>query len=301
MPQNLPLQIISAPSILGLWPSGVESLPEALLSKDLKERLQATLPVIPVDTLNKTYSAGRDQESGCLNTDSIKYFSERLAAIIEDELQTQHFPLVFGGDCSVLIGIMPAVKTVFNGGLIFIDAHADFYAPHQSTTGQVADMDLAIVTGRGPKQLTSINGHSCFVTDAKVLHLAQRDQDETRQYGSQQISDSGITCVDLKSIQTNGLEYTKSKIESFLSGLPGERFWIHFDTDSLDDAINPAVDYRLPGGLSFEEAAFILATAIRSGQVIGMSVTIFNPSKDPSREIAEMLVNLLEKVLDAST
>ncbi|CAN5501775.1 hypothetical protein BH23BAC1_BH23BAC1_25200 [soil metagenome] len=62
-----------------------------------------------------------------------------------------------GGDCSIHIGIMSALKEKGNYGLIFLDTHADFYAPEQSITGEVADMDLAIVTGRGPEILNNIN------------------------------------------------------------------------------------------------------------------------------------------------
>jgi arginase len=42
------------------------------------------------------------------------------------------------------------------------------------------------------------------------------------------------------------------------NGLAG--FWIHLDADALDDAIMPAVDYRLPDGLSWGELDIILRT-----------------------------------------
>ena len=35
-------------------------------------------------------------------------------------------------------------------------------------------------------------------------------------------------------------------------------FWVHLDVDVLDDAIMPAVYYRHPGGLSWDEAAQLL-------------------------------------------
>jgi arginase len=40
----------------------------------------------------------------------------------------------------------------------FIDGHSDFYQPEASPTGEVADMELAIVCGRGPDILTNIGG-----------------------------------------------------------------------------------------------------------------------------------------------
>jgi arginase len=37
-----------------------------------------------------------------------------------------------------------------------------------------------------------------------------------------------------------------------------EAFWIHLDPDVLDDAVMPAVDYRLPGGMSWDELSVVL-------------------------------------------
>ena len=45
-------------------------------------------------------------------------------------------------------------------------------------------------------------------------------------------------------------------------GLDG--FWVHLDVDVLDDALMPAVNYRDPGGLTWEEAADILGGLLTS-------------------------------------
>jgi arginase len=69
-------------------------------------------------------------------------------------------------------------------------------------------------------------------------------------------------------------------------------FWIHLDTDVLDDKIMPAVDYRLHrGGIEFFELSFLLRRLIESKKTIGMTVTIFNPSLDPTGQIADKLVS----------
>jgi arginase len=123
------IEIISAPSILGLKPSGVEYLPDSLLSSGIAEFLQVKNPVISLDTLNHKYSYDRDSDTKCLNTKAIRDFSSRLITVVHDIVTRNHFPLVLGGDCSILIGIMPALKTIGKYGLVFMDAHADFYEP----------------------------------------------------------------------------------------------------------------------------------------------------------------------------
>ena len=68
---------------------------------------------------------------------------------------------------------------------------------------------------------------------------------------------------------------------------------MHLDVDVLDDALMPAVDYRHPGGLSWQEAAEILGGLLASDRARGLEVTIFNPRLDPGGGIARRLSDLL--------
>jgi arginase len=72
---------------------------------------------------------------------------------------------------------------------------------------------------------------------------------------------------------------------------------VHLDADVLDDAVMPAVDYRMPGGLSLDELAKILQVAIASGRAIGLNITIFNPKLDNDGSIAAAFVDALTKGL----
>jgi arginase len=68
---------------------------------------------------------------------------------------------------------------------------------------------------------------------------------------------------------------------------------VHLDVDVLDDAVMPAVDYRLPGGLTWVELETVLRTAISNGQAVGLDVTIFNPRLDPDGQITARLAECL--------
>jgi arginase len=292
------IQIIAAPSILGLKSEGVEKLPEKLLACGLKQKLQAKPDVIAVATLNDDRNEIRDTDSHCLNTIAIRSFSMQLGKAVSAIIDANHFAFVLGGDCSILLGIMPALKAKGSYGLFFIDAHADFYEPEKSTTGEVADMDLAIITGRGPEPLTNINGLKPYVLDKNVIHISQRDEKQTEEYGSQDLRDTAITCFSLQSIRDKGMSLTVNDILQHMSGLDVKGFWIHFDTDVLADEINPAVDYRLPGGLQFEEAEMLIKSLLRTGKIAGISVTIYNANLDPDGSIAEGITNCLSKAFD---
>jgi arginase len=65
------------------------------------------------------------------------------------------------------------------------------------------------------------------------------------------------------------------------------------DVDVLDDAVMPAVDYRLPDGLTWDELATVLRAAVATGHVAGLDIAIFNPTLDRDGRIAAALVDTL--------
>ncbi|MFC4873192.1 arginase family protein [Negadavirga shengliensis] len=298
---NEDIQIISAPSILGLKPTGVEALGDSLLASGLYETLKTQNTVIRLETLNTQYSEKREPRSNLLNALAIKNFSMSLDEVVVNSIDKNNFPFVLGGDCSILIGITSALKAKGNYGLIFLDAHADFYEPEKSITGEVADMDLAIVTGRGPGILTNIHNLQPYIKDENVVHVGQRDWEETRKYGSQDIRETPIKCFSLAEIKRKGINTTTEEILQHINKAEVEGFWIHFDTDVLSDEINPAVDYRLPDGLRFEQVEYLIRSLLKTERMIGISVTIFNPRLDKTGNVSKNITESLGKAFNLET
>ena len=276
--------LVKAPSILGLRPSGVQLLPEALEEAGLKKHLnicEARLVKPP------PYNPHRDPQTKILNPYSLAEYSINLADAVQDILQAGKFPLVLGGDCSINIGIMLALKRLGRFGLFFLDGHADFYQPDASPTGEAADMDLALVSGRGPEIITDLEGQKPLVRDEDIVLFGQRDKEETIKYGSQQVSETSICVFELVKIRQNGLKKSIEDSLRHLNHLLG--FWVHMDADVLSDDKMPAVDYRISGGISFKELAIIIRELLKSGRAKGMSLAIFNPLLDPSGKLASMI------------
>ena len=57
--------------------------------------------------------------------------------------------------------------------------------------------------------------------------------------------------------------------------------------------IMPAVDYRIPDGLRWDELVAILRMAVASRKPLGIDVTIFNPKLDEDGAIARRFVKAL--------
>jgi arginase len=280
--------IIDAPSILGLRPTGVEYLPEALKAAGLIERLNADY-VGRVSPL--PYNSERDKITLLLNPNAIKAFSLQLADRVSSIIRSRRYPIVLGGDCSILIGNLLSLRRLGRYGLFFIDGHADFYQPEASLTGEVADMDLAIVSGRGPDVLTNIDNLKPLVRDEDIILFGYRDSDQATSFGSQDIRNTNIHSFDLTYIKQRGVITAASEAVNKLLHEKLSGFWIHLDVDVLDDSIMPAVDYRLNGGLSFYELSELLKFIVATGCSVGMDITIFNPNLDSNGLIAHRLVS----------
>lgn len=286
--------IVEAPSILGLKPTGVERLPEALEQADLLRRLDAKI----VERIEAPpYDPKRDKATLMLNPQGIHRFSLKLADTVTAILHKNQFPIVLGGDCSILLGNVLALRRLGKYGLFFIDGHADFYQPEASITGEVADMDLAIVSGRGPDILSNIDGLKPLVQDENIVLFGYRDSKEASEYGSQDVKASNIHIKDLAGIRKLGVFKAASEALDMLLAEDIEGIWIHLDVDVLDDVIMPAVDYRMQDGLSFAELSVLLKVLLKSGRIIGMDITVFNPSLDKDGSIARKLVSSIVKGL----
>jgi arginase len=281
--------IIEAPSVLGLRPTGVETLPDALLGAGLATRLRARRAgrVEP-----PPYDDRRDPETLMLNPRGIAEYTPKLADAIGEVLDTGDFPVVLGGDCSIVLGGLLALRRRGRFGLLFADGHTDFYQPEANTNGEAASSDLAFATGRGPGILTTFDGYRPLVRDADVVVLGFRDAEEAASYDSQ-LPPPDMRTIDLVQVRRSGIEAAAREAIDRLSRNELNGFWIHLDADVLDDAIMPAVDYRLPGGLSFGELDTILQTALGSPRAVGLEVTVFNPHLDDDGRIARALVETL--------
>jgi arginase len=140
-------------------------------------------------------------------------------------------------------------------------------------------MDLAFATGHGPALLTDLEGRRPLVRDEDAFIFGFRDADEQAEYGSQPLPPE-LRAFDLAMVRRMGVETAALAAVEHLTrdGLDG--FFIHLDADSLDDELMPAVDYRLEGGLSWDELKTTLRVAIASGKAMGLEVAIYNPRLD---------------------
>jgi arginase len=296
------ISIISAPSNLGLRPqeggklAGVTKLPGALLNAGLMEALGAQFQAeVPVPEYNRQ----RNRENYILNPEGIREFSLRLADEVESAVKRGSFPLVLGGDCSILLGNMLGLKRLGRYGLFFIDGHADFYLPGPNLLDSgVAGMDLAFATGRGDDVLSNIDGQKPLVLDEDVAVFGFRDMEEAVSYNMPKLEETALTPFSLPEIRRMGIETAAREGLAVVTRGELEGFWIHIDADALSDEVMPAVDSRQPDGLSYEEFITLLRILLGSERAAGMHIGIFDPDRDSDGTIGRNFKQAIVKGFD---
>jgi arginase len=103
--------------------------------------------------------------------------------------------------------------------------------------------------------------------------------------------------TDLAAVRAAGIDVAVASAMERLSKTELDGVWIHLDADVLDDALMPAVDYRMPDGLSWDELAAVLRAFVSSGRAVGINVTIFNPKLDCDGSIARAFIEALARGL----
>ncbi len=289
---NRRIVVLDAPSNLGLRPPapgvvpGVYKLAGALRDQGIVARLGAADSGVVTPPRYLPDADGRTVRNG----DAIVAYSRRLADRVGRAVDGGAFPLVLGGDCSILLGDLLALRRRGRYGLVFLDGHLDFRHPGNSAAiGSAAGEDLALATGRGEARLADLEGLRPLVRDEDVIALGSRPEDEH----AAEARGTGIKVVDTAEIGRRGAAETGRAIVATLERADLAGYWVHLDADILDAALLPAVDSPEPGGLTFGDLSGLLRALLGSASAVGLEITVFDPDLDPDGRLARLFADAI--------
>lgn len=296
--------LIRAPFNLGLRPlrpghePGTWRAPQALTEAGLVEALT---PAQVVDMERPAYSIEPQPDTKLRNGPAMRSFNLQLADIVADTIRRGAFPLIVGGDCTILLGALAGARRSGPLSLVHVDGHSDFRHPGNDDDklplSSAAGMDLAAATGRGEALLTEWPGvEGPLLRDDHVIQIGERENREA-DYAWRDIEATDITLVDVFAARELGAAGVIAKAEPLLAR--GGRHWLHFDVDALDQTVMPAVDSPGSPGVDPDDLVAILGDLVARPGCAGMNVTIFDPDLDPTGELAMWLVNFLRRVFAA--
>jgi arginase len=186
-------------------------------------------------------------------------------------------------------------------GLVYIDGHCDFANPanYKTVPGSAAGMDLALATGRGDPLLTrwpTLAGP--LVRDEDAIQIGERGVvDGVPQYYPD-IVKTEITLVAAQRARAIGIDAVAAMAIERLRKRGLEHVWLHLDLDVLDESVMPAVDSPGSPGFDFAQMSALVGSLVAAGRIVGATVTIYDPDRDPRGAYAGAIVSALGGAFD---
>jgi arginase len=239
----------------------------------------------------------RDDVTGIVGSDDVISTTSTIRDAVSAAIRRGEQPILAGGCCAELPGAIAGARDALGRvGLAYLDGHLDLYDGVTSPTGEAADMPVAVALGLGPRTwVDACGGASLAPSDTAIL--GYRDLTESLADGMlDPDSVDGLTHLDAAALKVGG-STTGRSVERMLADRPG-RFWLHLDVDVLDEAVFPATDYLMPGGLTWSELVDVMRPLASSPILAGVSIGCYNPEKDPTADCGRTLVKAWRSMLD---
>lgn len=188
---------------------------------------------------------------------------------------------LLGGEHSTPLGLIQMyADNCEDFGILQIDAHADLRESYEGFEQSHASIMDNALKSEGLK---------------KLVQVGIRDLSEDEYIRTQ--SDLRIKTFfdwEMKEERFNGKNWSELCSE-IIAELP-QNIYVSFDIDGLMPAFCPGTGTPVPGGLTFEEAAYLLQRLARSGKnIVGFDLNEVAPGDDVINEIvgARMLMELM--------
>lgn len=222
-----------------------------------------------------------------------------LAGVVKQSAENSEFPLVLGGDHSIVLGTLAGLNSAYKNkkknrlGVLYVDAHGDFNTDETSPTGNIHGECLAASAGLGLPALVNLFEEGRKVDPRNICYVGVRDLDKEEK---RLMHEAGVTVFTISDIDRMGFSEVVKKVKLFFK-TRCDAVHISFDMDSLDPSIAPGTGVPVPGGMNYREALLLMEEMSSLGLVKSMEIVEVNPILDVRNETAVMAVNLAARLL----
>ncbi|WP_243293097.1 arginase [Bacillus sp. FJAT-47783] len=288
------VSIIGVPMDLGQMRRGVDMGPSAIRYAGVIERLERLNYEIKDLGDIEIGRAERSDSENVENLRNLKAVAEangKLAAKVDEAIQTDSFPLVLGGDHSIAIGSLAGVaKNYKNLGVIWYDAHGDLNTAETSPSGNIHGMPLAVSLGIGHPSLTNILDFTPKVKPENVVIIGARSLDEGER---ELIKEKGIKVYTMHEIDRLGMTKVMEETITYLRDQGTDGVHLSLDLDGLDPHDAPGVGTPVIGGISYRESHLAMEMLAEAGIITSAEFVEVNPILDEKNKTATVAVALM--------
>ena len=244
-----------SPSGGDAWKQGMamEEIDAKLLNKNKIMRQKA------VELINFLENGGEIEEHASMqqHLESINKACDEVMTDVQEKslkyLENKQLPFLVGGDHSISTGLIHALAGTEEFGILQIDAHADLRKDYQGFKHSHASVMRNALNTKGvtkivqvgirelcPEELDVINGNPIQIKTFFDHHMHQR------------------LFIG---------EAWDALCREIVEQLPA-KVYISFDVDGLEPSLCPGTGTPVPGGLSYNQALYLLESVLKSGKRI---------------------------------
>lgn len=180
----------------------------------------------------------RGPQTGLLNEPALIAMTEHLHRTVHRVVEAGSFPVIVGGDCSLLFGTVSSLRDIGNA-LLFLDAHEDTMPLDVVEDGEAANCEIGLLLGITGRLLTGpLADHVPTLDKDHLALIGQRDREWRRRFNIGSLADTGVWSRGLGQTRTSPAETGHSAATYLRGSSPG--WWSHVDLDVLDPVVFPA-------------------------------------------------------------
>ena len=174
-----------------------------------------------------------------------------------------------------------------------MDRDADLNTPATTPSGRIDGMVVAGIIGKGAPELVRFWGEPPLVREPDVYLFGIERLDPPEQEFLSKSPMRHMLAVDVQ--RKSAAAAAKDALAHLHAD--SREYCVHLDTDLIANSEFPAVNVPAEGGMPLADVRAALTEAVRGNNVVGLTVTQYNPDKDPDGSGAKKLVDLLVETL----
>lgn len=287
------MSIIGVPMDLGQSRRGVDMGPSAIRYAgviETLENLQYSINDLGDVPISRPDSKYEKQEGDLRNLQQVAEANQKLAEMVDEEINADRFPLVLGGDHSIAIGSLAGIaKHYENLGVIWYDAHGDLNSGETSPSGNIHGMPLAVSMGIGNEKLTNMLGYQPKIKPENIVIIGARSLDPGEK---ELIKEKGIKVYSMHEVDREGMTKVMSEAIDYLKERT-DGVHLSLDLDGLDPEEAPGVGTPVIGGLSYRESHLAMEMLQESNLLTSAEFVEVNPILDDKNKTATVAVGLI--------
>ena len=198
----------------------------------------------------------------------------KIAADVVDAVQAKAAPVLLGGTCSHLIGMIAGMQQAYGQdlrlGLLWLDAHGDFNTPYTTYSGMLGGMPVAVAAGLCHPAWRELAGQHAPLPANRIVMVDVRNLDDREEV---LIRSTDVT------IARFGEHFDTEPVEAAIDRLAVDcdLIYVHVDADILDASLQPNHPTAEPNGPDLATVIKVLNYAFATGKASGFGVVSVNP------------------------